>query len=81
MDTDSQKFTVVSDEVVDSWTILKLPKLSTLEYDTTAVYQDISLGLFAYDTSFIKKYARDTYNSYFASGRYDGWSYGSVMYF
>lgn len=54
MDIDSQKFMVVSDEVVDSWSILVLPKLSTLQYDTTAVYQDISLGLFAYDTSFIK---------------------------
>ena len=71
----------MSDETVDNWNKVDFPVMSTSPYDLSSTNYYISVGLFNYDTTLLQTYAPGEYERYFASGAYDGWSMGSVMYF
>lgn len=77
----TQRFQTVPNDTVDGWEKLIFPIMNDDPYDLSNTQYYISLGLFSYDTTYLQTYSPDEYARYFASGQYDGWSYGSVFYF
>ena len=75
------RFKVVDDSTVDNWNKIDFATLTTQPYDLRNTNYYITLGLFDYDTSMLQMYAPDKYEKFFATGAYDGWSLGSVLYF
>ncbi len=76
------QFAIVDQDNLDAWSLVELPTLDTTDFDISQNYHFISVGLFNYDPQiFLYTYYRDIYNKYFGSGKYDGWSIGSEMYF
>ena len=75
------KFNVVSDRVVDGWNELDFPIMSTSPYNLSGHRYSLTLGLFNYDTTDLQANNAQSYTDNFASGLFDGWSWGSVFYF
>lgn len=75
-------FAIVDESDLDSWTQLQLPTLDTTDFDLSGTYHFMTVGLFQYDPQiYLYTYFRSLYNTYFASGKYDGWAVGSEIYF
>ena len=78
----TDNFAVVTNESYMQWNKIDLPTFEVDKYFMLpGNYHYISVGLFGYDTYYLQMYAPDDYKHFFESGKYDGWSMGSIIYF